>query len=78
VAIVFGVAITLTRIVGGWIGAIGIFAGALAIAAGIEVAYVGYASVNTGLGAYSKIIYYIWIGILGAFMWRMTMSKKVL
>jgi hypothetical protein len=75
VAIVFGVAITLSRIVGRWIGAVGIFAGALTIAAGVEVAYVGFASVNTGLGVYSKIIYYIWIGILGAFTWRKTMSK---
>jgi hypothetical protein len=78
VAIVFGVAITHSRIVGRWIGAIGIFAGTLTIAAGVEVAYVGFASVNFGLGAYSKIIYYIWIGILGAFMWRKMMSKKVL
>ena len=61
-----------------WIGAAGIFTGALTIAAGVEVAYVGFASVNTGLGLYSKIIYYIWIAILGAFMWRKTMSKKVL
>jgi hypothetical protein len=76
VAIVFGVAITLSRIVGRWICAIGIFAGALTIAAGVEVAYVGFASVNTGLGAYSKIIYYIWIGILGAFMWRKATLKK--
>jgi hypothetical protein len=78
VAIVFGVAITLSRIVGRWNGAVGIFAGAITIAAGVEVAYVGFASVNVGLGAYSKIIYYIWIGILGAFMWRKTMSKKTL
>jgi hypothetical protein len=78
VAIVFGVAITLSRIVGRWIGAVGIFAGVLTVAAGIEVAYVGFASVNTGLGLYSKIIYYMWIGILGAFMWRKAMSKKVL
>jgi hypothetical protein len=78
VAIVFAVAITLSPIVGRWIGAIGIFAGAVTIAAGVEVAYVGFASSNVGLDAYSKIIYWIWIGILGAFMWRKTMSKKVL
>jgi hypothetical protein len=77
-AIVFGVTITFSIIVGRWIGAIGMFAGALTIAAGIEVAYVGFASINTGLGLYSKIIYYMWIAILGAFMWRKTMSKKVL
>ncbi|MFL6399009.1 MAG: hypothetical protein ACJ72J_05440, partial [Nitrososphaeraceae archaeon] len=34
VAIVFGIAITLSRIVGRWIGAIAIFAGAVMIAAG--------------------------------------------
>jgi hypothetical protein len=78
VAIVFGVAITLSRVLGRWIGAIGIFAGAVTIAAGVEVAYVGFASYNVGLGTYSKIIYYIWIGILGAFTWRKMMSKKVL
>ena len=70
VAIIFGIAITLSRIVGRWIGAIGIFAGTLTIAAGLEV--------NVGLGTYSVIIYYIWILILGPFMWRKTMSKKVL
>ncbi|MFL6358752.1 MAG: hypothetical protein ACJ72V_05340 [Nitrososphaeraceae archaeon] len=78
VAIVFGVAITLSHIVGRWIGAIAIFAGAVTIAAGVEVAYVGFASSNVGLGANSVIIYWIWILILGAFMWRKSMSKKVL
>jgi hypothetical protein len=77
VAIVFGVAITVSRIVGRWIGPAGIFAGALTIAAGVEVAYVGFTSVNTGLGLYSKIIYYMWIGILGASMWRKTTSNKL-
>ena len=76
VAIVFGIAITLSRIVGRWIGAIAIFAGAVTIAAGVEIAYVSFSSSNVGLGAYSKIIYYIWIGILGAFMWRKATLKK--
>ena len=76
-AIVFGVAITLSPVVGRWIGAIGIFAGAVTIAAGVEVAYEGFASYsNVGLGVnwYSNI----WIGILGAFMSRRTMSNKLL
>ena len=76
VAIVFGVAITLSPVVGRWIGAIGIFAGAVTIAAGVEVAYEGFASYsNIGFGAnwYSNI----WIGILGAFMWRKAMSKAI-
>jgi hypothetical protein len=79
VAIVFGVAITVNPIVGRWIGAIGIFTGGLTIAAGVEIAYVGFASFNVGLGTISRIIYYIfWIGILGAFMWRKTILKKAL
>jgi hypothetical protein len=77
-AIVFGVAITLSPVVGRWIGAIGIFAGTVTTAAGLEVAYLGFASSNVGLYANSTIIYYIWIAILGAFMWRKTVSKKVL
>jgi len=72
VAIVFGIAITHSSIVGRWIGAIGIFAGAATIAAGVQVAYVGFADVNVGLGLWAKVIYYIWIGILGAFMLRRT------
>ena len=76
---IFGVAITLSPIVvGRWIGAIGIIAGAATIAAGVEVAYVGFGSSMVGLGANSMIIYSIWIAILGAFMWRKTMSKKVM
>ena len=76
VAIVFGVAITLNPIVGRWIGAIGIFTGAITIAAGVEIAYIGFESFNTGLAAISRIIYYIfWIGILGAFMWKKSMPK---
>jgi hypothetical protein len=75
VTIVFAVAIILSRIVGRWIGAIGIFAGAVTIAAGVEVAYEGFASYShVGFGAnwYSNI----WIGVLGAFMWRETLQKK--
>jgi hypothetical protein len=56
-AIVFGVAITLSPLVGRWIGAIGIFAGTVAIAAGLEVAYVGFVSSNAGLYANSTIIF---------------------
>ena len=78
VAIVFGVAITCSPIVGRWIGAIGIFAGAATIAAGVEVAYVGFASVNVvSYQLVSKITYYVWIGILGAFIWRKAISKTV-
>jgi hypothetical protein len=77
VAVIFGVAIALSTVLGRWIWGVGVLAGAATIAAGIEVAYVGFASSMGGLGAISMTIYSIWIGILGVFMWRKTMSKII-
>jgi uncharacterized protein DUF4386 len=77
VAVVFGVAIAMSTVLGRWIGGVGVLAGAVTIAAGIEVAYIGFASSMSGLGAISMTIYSIWIGILGVFMWRKSMSKMV-
>jgi hypothetical protein len=76
-AVIFGVAITKSTLLSKWIGGVGVFAGALSVAAGVEVAYIGFASSHAGLGAVSMIIYFIWIGILGAYMLRKTMSKTV-
>ena len=78
VSLTFGVAIVKSTVLARWIGAVGIAAGVFWIAAGVEVAYVGFASVNVGLGVISKIIYYIWIGILGAFRWTKTREKKMI
>jgi hypothetical protein len=77
VAVVFGVANALSTVLSRWIGGVGVLAGAVTIAAGVEVAYVGFASSMVGLGSISMIIYSIWIGILGAFMWRKTVAKMV-
>ena len=44
VAVIFGVAIARSTLLSGWIGEIGVFAGAATIIAGVEVAYVGFAS----------------------------------
>jgi hypothetical protein len=52
-----------------------VFAGAVTIIAGVEVAYVGFASSYAGVDAVSSIIYFIWMGILGVYMLRKTMSK---
>ena len=79
VAAVFGVAIVKSILLSRWIGGAGIVVGALCIIGGIEVAYVGFGYTNfVGLRGISMIIYFIWILILGGFMWRKTMSKKVL
>ncbi|HEX5978293.1 MAG TPA: hypothetical protein VFY68_13505 [Nitrososphaeraceae archaeon] len=59
-----------------WIGGVGVFVGAVMIIADVEVAYVGFAASQAGLGAVSVIINWIWIGILGGFMWRKAMSKS--
>jgi hypothetical protein len=54
----------------------GSYCGAVTIVASLEVAYVGFAYTNiVGLRGISMIIYFIWIGILGGFMWRKAMSK---
>jgi hypothetical protein len=79
VAVIFGVAIAKSVLLSRWIGGAGVIVGAISIIAGIEVAYVGFGYTNfVGLRGISMIIYFIWVGIIGAFMWRKTISKKLL
>ena len=78
VALIFGVAIVKSAILGRWIGAIGIAAGAVGIAAGVVVAYVGFSSVRDPVADLSTFILYPWIVILGIFMWRKTREKKII
>jgi hypothetical protein len=77
VAIIFGVTIVKSNLLSKWIGGVGVFAGTVTIAAGVEVAYVGFESSHAGLDAVSLIIYFIWVGILGVYMWRKTMAKMI-
>ena len=78
-AVIFGVAIAKSMLLSRWIGGAGVIVGAISIIAGIEVAYVGFGYTNFGgLRGISMIIYFIWILILGAFMLRKTVSKKLL
>ena len=72
VAVIFGVAIVKSTLLSRWIGGVGVFAGAVTIIAGVEVAYVGFASSYGGVDAVSAIIYFIWVGILGVYMLRKT------
>jgi hypothetical protein len=46
VAVIFGVAIAKSMLVGRWIGQIGVIVGSVTIYAGIEVAYAGFAYMN--------------------------------
>ena len=73
-AIIFGVAIVKSKILSKWIGGAGVVIGAVTIYAGLEVAYLGFGGLTTIIGV-SMIIYFIWVGILGGFMWRKSMSK---
>ena len=76
VAIVFGVAIVKSKLLNRWIGGAGVIIGAATIYAGIEVAYFAFGYDNIGgLRGISMIVYFIWVGILGGFMWRKSMSK---
>jgi hypothetical protein len=74
-AIVFGVAIVKSKILSKWIGGAGVVIGAVTIYAGVEVAYLGFGGLTTIIGI-SMIIYFIWVGILGGFMWRKSVSKS--
>jgi hypothetical protein len=77
VAIMFGVAIVKSKLLSRWIGGAGVVIGAVTIYAGLEVAYMGFGYATTEYGI-STIIYFIWVGILGGFMWKKSMSKSPL
>ena len=78
VASTFGVAITKSTLLSKWIGAVGIAAGVVTLAAGVVVAYVGFSSVRDPVADLSTLILYPWIVILGIFMWRKTSTTKVI
>jgi hypothetical protein len=77
VAIIFGVAIVKSALLSRWIGGFGIFAGAATIIAGAGVAYVGFAP-QPIVGDVSTLTSFAWLAILGIFMWRKTMAKKMI
>lgn len=77
VALIFGVAIAKSALLSRWIGAVGIAAGIVTIAAGVVVAYVGFSSVRDPVADLSTLILYPWIVILGIFMWRKTRVKII-
>jgi hypothetical protein len=76
VAIIFGVAITKSALLSRGIGAIGIFAGAATVIAGVGVAYVGFAPLPI-VGDVSTVISFAWLAILGISMWRKTRVKII-
>jgi hypothetical protein len=76
VALIFGVAIVKSTALSKWIGAVGIAAGIVTLAAGLVVAYVGFSSVRDPVADLSTFIFYPWLIILGIFMWRKTREKK--
>jgi len=73
VAVMFGIAIIMSKVINRWIGGAGVIMGAATIYAGIEVSYQGFGGLTTEIGI-SMIIYFIWAGILGGFMWKKSMS----
>lgn len=75
-AIIFGVAIVMSKILSKWIGVAGVVIGAVTVYAGLEVAYLGFGGLTTIIGI-SMIIYFIWVGILGGLMWKKSMSKRI-
>jgi hypothetical protein len=74
VAIIFGVAIAKGGLLSRWIGAVGIAVGAVSIAAGVITAYIGFSEPVSNIWA---VTLYLWIIILGIFMWRKTKVKII-
>ena len=75
VAVIFGIAIIKSKLLSRWIGGAGVVIGAVTIYAGLEVAYLGFGGLTTMIGI-SMIIYFVWVGILGGFMWKKSTSKS--
>ena len=76
VAVIFGIAILRSHLLNKWICGAGVVIGAVTIYAGLEVVYRGFVGPTTAIGI-SMIIYFIWVGILGGFMWKKSMSKSI-
>src|SRR5215216_2670190 len=74
VSLIFGVAIAKSALLSRWIGAVGIAVGAVSIAAGVVTAYIGFSEPVSNIWA---VTFYIWIIILGIFMWRKTRAEKM-
>jgi hypothetical protein len=74
VGIIFGVAIAKSGLLSRWIGAVGIAVGAASIAAGVITAYIGFSEPVSNIWA---VTLYLWIIILGIFMWRKTKVKTI-
>lgn len=76
VSLIFGVAIVESALLSRWIGVVGIIAGAATVIAGVGIAYVGFAPLPI-VGDVSTFISFAWIAILGIFLWRKTLTKKM-
>jgi hypothetical protein len=73
VSLIFGVAIVKSGLLSRWIGAVGIAVGAVSIAAGVITAYIGFSEPVSNIWA---VTLYLWIIILGIFMWRKIRVKR--
>jgi hypothetical protein len=73
VAVIFGIAILKNKLISKWIGGAGVIIGAVTVYAGLEVSYQGFNGLTTEIGI-SMIIYFIWVGIIGGYMWKKSMS----
>ena len=77
VGIIFGVAIIKSTLISKWIGVVGALAGVATIILGVNVAYVGFATVHSIVDTVSTVTYLGWLVILGIFMWRKSVSRVV-
>jgi hypothetical protein len=77
VGIIIGTAIMKSGLFSRWIGALGIFAGFAALIAGVVVGYVMFSSVRDPIADVATASTFAWLAILGAFMWRKSMARRM-
>jgi hypothetical protein len=76
VAVIFGAAIAMNGLLYRWIGGLGILAGATTIIFGVGIAYVDFAN-QPIVGDLSTFTSFVWLAILGIFMWKKSMPKMI-
>jgi uncharacterized protein DUF4386 len=78
VAMIFGTAILKSGVFHKGIGILGIISGTFAITTGVIVAYVLFSSVRDPVADTETVITFVWLIVLGIFMWKRSMKKKEL
>jgi hypothetical protein len=74
-AVIFGIAIIMSKLINRSIGGTGVIMGSFTFYAGLETSYQGFSGLTTEIGI-SMIIYFIWVGIVGGSVEKINVGIK--